>query len=327
MARRTPLALLVALLLALAACGTSEDDDSTRGDEPAAEASGPITVTDALGREVELPDGPATRVVALEWMQAEVLVTLGVMPIGVADVEGYTTWVSAAAPLDEGVADVGTRGEPSVDAIIDLEPDLIVTEAGTPDDTIEQLSGYAPVIVVKGSDASDNLEHMRGNVRLIAEAVGRTDEAEQVLADLDEFLEESRRALEEAGVAGDGWAMADGWMDGSTVAIRMYGKGSLMSDLAEAVGLVNQWDGEVDAAWGLGVTDVEGLTSLGELHFFYSASDDDPFADGLVGNPIWDNLPFVASGDVHKLAAGTWTFGGPAAARFFVQQVVDALAS
>ena len=32
----------------------------------------------------------------------------GVMPVGVADVEGYSTWVTAA-PLDDSVTDVGTR--------------------------------------------------------------------------------------------------------------------------------------------------------------------------------------------------------------------------
>ena len=48
------------------------------------------------------------------------------MPVGVADVKGYTTWVTAEK-LDDDAKDVGTRGEPSVDAIVALDPDLIVT--------------------------------------------------------------------------------------------------------------------------------------------------------------------------------------------------------
>lgn len=331
--RRSPrllLALAALSALLLGACGTSDDGDTAGGgggDTPGDESSvEPITLTDARGVEVVLEDGPATTVVALEWMQAEVLVTLGVMPVGVADPEGYSIWAGTSAPLDDSVADLGTRGEPSFGAIGDLEPDLIVMDAGATDDVVAQLEGYAPVLVVQGSDASDNLAHMRANVELIAQAVGAEDRAAEVLADLDAAIEEGRQALADAGLAGDGWAMADGWMDGSTVSIRMFGEGSLMSDLAEALGLENQWTGDVDDTWGLGVTDVEGLSSLGELHFFYSAAEDDVFADGLVGNPIWDALPFVANGDVHKLDAGTWTFGGPAAAQFFVEQVVAALA-
>jgi iron complex transport system substrate-binding protein len=324
---RTRLLRLGAALLAgatLAACGTSEEQaDASATDDRT--SSGAITVTDSRGEEVVLENGPAQRVVALEWMHAENLITLGVTPIGVADVEGYGTWVGAAAPLDDEVADVGTRSEPSVDAIIDLAPDLILMEADSGDDMIDRMEQYAPVLVVAGSDASDNLARMRGAFETIAQAVGKDDEAQEVLDDFDAFLTESTQALAEAGVAGDGFAMADGWMDGSTVAIRMFGKGSLMSDLAEAIGLQNRWAGEIDAVWGLGSTDVEALTSLGDLHFVYSASEDDVFAEGLAGNPIWDGLPFVASGDVHKLEAGTWTFGGPAAARLFVEQVVDAL--
>ena len=320
--------LLLPAALALAACGSSDEpagagDDPTGGGEPASA----ITVTDSRGEEVTLEDGPAQRVVALEWMHAENLVTLGVEPVGVADVAGYGTWAGTAAPLGDDVADVGTRSEPSVDAVIELEPDLILAEADTNEDVLGRLERVAPVMVVAGSDASDNLGRMREAFETIARAVGRDDEAVEILADLDAFLADSEAALADAGVPGDGFAMADGWMDGSTVSIRMFGKGSLMSDLAEAIGLENQWTGEADPVWGLATTDVEGLTGLGELHFFYSSSDpeDDVFSSGLPGNPVWDDLPFVVAGDVHKLDDGTWTFGGPAAARFFVEQVVEAL--
>lgn len=321
---------LLALLLGaatLAACGTSEDrvgaEADARSDTTA--AAEPITITDSRGEEVVLEDGPAHRVVALEWMHAEDLVTLGVQPVGVADVDGYTTWAGAAAPLGDEVADVGTRSEPSIDAIVDLGPDLILAEADSSEDLIAQLEGLAPVLVIAGSDASANLERMRDAFTTIGEAVGREHVATEVLDDLDALLAESEAALAEAGVAGDGFAMADGWMDGSTVSIRMFGHGSLMSDLAEAIGLENRWTGEVDPVWGLGGTDVEGLTALGDVHFFYSASGEDVFQTGLSSNPVWEDLPFVASGDVHKLDSGTWTFGGPAAAEHFVEQVVRAL--
>ena len=310
--------------LALAACGTSEDTAAADTDAAAGDAAEPITITDSRGEEVRL-DGPAERVVALEWMHAENLVTLGVQPVGVADVAGYTTWAGASAPLGDDTADVGTRAEPSVDAIIDLEPDLILAEADSSEDLLAQLEKLAPVLVVAGSDAEDNLGRMRAAFETIAQAVGRDDEASRVLDEFDTLLADSEGALTDAGVVGDGFAMADGWMDGSTVSIRLFGEGSLMSELAEEIGLVNGWTGEVDEVWGLGTTDVEGLSGLGDLHFFYSASEDDVFTTGLATNPVWTNLPFVTAGNLHKLDAGTWTFGGPASATFFVEQVVEAL--
>ena len=76
----------VAGLLVLAACGTTEPP------APAAPvpttAAGPGSLTDSRGKQINLPS-PAQRVVALEWNVAEHAVSLGVMPVGVADVTGY----------------------------------------------------------------------------------------------------------------------------------------------------------------------------------------------------------------------------------------------
>jgi iron complex transport system substrate-binding protein len=308
----------------LPACATwvaRASDDATT---PQAQASEPITVTDARGEEVTL-DAPAENVVALEWSETEALVTLGVMPSGVADVDGYSTWVGTSAPLADDVTDVGTRQEPSVDSIVALDPDLVIMEdRGNP--LAEQLEEYVPVIVVQGADASRNIEQMKENFTTIAAAVGKDDEAAQVLGDFDTALAEGRQRIADAGLDGDRFAMADGWMEGSSVSIRMFGEGSLVSDLAEEFGLENAWTEEVDAEWGLGQTDVEGLAALPDLHFFYSASGpDDVFADGLAGNAIWEDLPFVQSGQIHKFAQGTWTFGGPASCTFIVEQFVESL--
>ncbi|MFF3601932.1 iron-siderophore ABC transporter substrate-binding protein, partial [Kitasatospora indigofera] len=84
----------------LVGCGTTEDTTPAASGSDAA-----ITITDDRGQTISL-DAPATKVVALEWNTAENLVALGVMPVGVADVEGYTTWVKAEK-LDESVTDVG----------------------------------------------------------------------------------------------------------------------------------------------------------------------------------------------------------------------------
>ena len=60
-------------------------------------------MTDARNKKIDLP-APATKVVGLEWGVVENLVTLGVMPVGVADTKGYTTWVTRgeARPVGQG---------------------------------------------------------------------------------------------------------------------------------------------------------------------------------------------------------------------------------
>ncbi|GAB1821001.1 ABC transporter substrate-binding protein [Herbidospora sp. RD11066] len=315
-------ALLIAAVLALGACGTTEPPAAA----PAPTAESPataITITDSLGREVELAK-PATRVVGLEWGEVEMLVGLGVMPVGAADVTGYATWVTAA-PLDASVKDVGTRGEPSVDSIVALQPDLIVMEAPANSPLVAQLEKFVPVLVPKGSSATDNLGRMRSDLKMIATAVGKEAEADRLLADMDAKFTTAKSAIEAAGHAGSPFAMADGWTEGGTVSIRMFGKGALVAETAEAIGLRNAWEGEVDADWGLGTTDVEGLTPLKDekIRFFYNASDGtDVFADDLKGNAIWTALPFVANDQITKLPNGIWTFGGPLS----MGQYADALA-
>ena len=86
----------------------------------------------------------------LEWQQIEDVLTLCVTPVGVADVEGYTTW-DTAEDLPEGVTDVGMRGEPNLDALFATNPDLVIIEAYTPRTrSSKQLGKYdVPVLATR----------------------------------------------------------------------------------------------------------------------------------------------------------------------------------
>jgi ferric hydroxamate transport system substrate-binding protein len=318
------LAASASALLLLAACGTTEQPTGTATTPGKTDGTASaVNVTDSRGKTIKL-NAPAKRVVALEWGEAEMLVTLGVMPVGVADVKGYTTWVTAEK-LAPSVKDVGTRAEPSVDSVVGLNPDLVVMEAERSSPLVAQLERYVPVLVTKGSDSADNLKRMRDDFTMIATAVGKQDTAEQVLTDFDAALQAGRRKLSDAGAAGDSFVMADGWKDGNAISIRPFGEGALVSQVAIAAGLKNAWPGKVDQVWGLGQTDVEGLTTIKgtDVRFLYNASGgEDVFADGLKGNPIWTSLPFVKAGQVHKLSNGIWTFGGPKSCEQYLDEIV-----
>ncbi|MFC5823621.1 ABC transporter substrate-binding protein [Nonomuraea insulae] len=318
-----PLTALAAIV-ALAACGTTEapvTEQAPASSGAASASAAPVTVTDARGKQVTL-DRPATRVVSLEWGETEMLAGLGVMPVGAADVKGYATW-DTAAKLDSSVKDVGTRQEPSVDSISALQPDLVVMESDD-EELAAQLEKFVPVLVAKGSDASDNLKRMRDDVNMIATAVGRTDAAAKLLGGFDAAMADGKAKIAAAGAAGKPFVMADGWKEGSTISVRLFGKGALVSEVAGQLGLKNAWTGKVDGDWGLGTTDVEGLSVLkdSDIRFFYNASDgEDVFTDGLADNAIWKALPFVDKQQVIKLPNGIWTFGGPLSC----QQYADAL--
>lgn len=316
----------VAALL-LTACGTTEEPAEAAEPGTTEAAGGPVTITDDRGEEVTL-DAPATDVVSLEWGLTENLLTLGVTPVGQADVKGYNTW-DTVVPLDASVADVGMRGEPSLDAIAALDADLVVTTTDLPEEVIAQIEETVPVIALRGSDASDPIGHMERTITVLGQATGTEDEAEKALDEFDAAVADAKAELADADLAGAKVAMADGWLSDGAVSIRAYTEGSYLGGIAQLLGLENAWSVEGDPDYGLGGTDVEGLTTLGEgVHFLYVANDTDggdAFTEGLGTNPIWQQLPFVVAGDVHRLPDGIWMFGGPASGEAWIDATVGAL--
>ncbi|MGW0817864.1 iron-siderophore ABC transporter substrate-binding protein [Streptomyces viridiviolaceus] len=324
--RRTLLtaATVTAAALTLAACGTTEPA-AGKSEKKTSEA---ITLTDGKGAEVKL-DGPATKVVATEWNVVESLVSLGVDPVGVADVKGYRTW-DTSAPLKNEPKDIGTRGEPSMDTIASLSPDLIVATTDLPPAAVKQLRDVAPVLEVKSADGTGQIDQMLENVDLIAKATGTTDRAETVREDFEAKVAEGKKALADARMAGKEIAFADGYVTSNQVSVRPYTATSLIGEVNEAIGLKNAWKTKGDESYGLGSTDVEGLTELpDDVRFAYIGSDGDknstPFTGALAENSVWKSLPFVKAGNVHRLDDGIWMFGGPASMQAYVDAVVGAL--
>lgn len=341
---RTPRRALAAAtaLLALTAvvgCGTTEVpeaageapdgaaiSDSCAADETAT-ATGPVSLTDGVGRTVELP-APAERVAVLEWQQTEDLLSLCVAPVAVADVEGFTTWVTAES-LPEGTTDVGTRQEPNLDALFATDPDLVIVEVtGPEDEIIAQLEERGvPVLATVGAEAADPIAHMQDLFTLIGEATGRSERAEVVLGEFEEHLAAAREEVSAAGLPTTDFVYFDGWVEGGNVSLRPFGEGALFTALGEELGLTSAWTGEVDPVYGLGQTDIEGLIEVGEANLFYTGTDDPAgdYVTELEKNEIWTSLPAVEDGRAHAFPSGIWTFGGPRSSEQAIDAYVDTI--
>ncbi|WJL94904.1 iron-siderophore ABC transporter substrate-binding protein [Microbacterium sp. ET2] len=325
-----------ALALALTGCGTTQTTPTTEGsaapatsasegcaDDTTTTSTDPVELTDAFGRTVTL-DQPAERVAVLEWQQIEDVLSLCLTPVAVADADGYRTW-NSAEELPESVESVGTRQEPNLDALFATEPDLVIVEAYTRDDAIiAQLEEYGvPVLATVGANAEDPIAQMLDTFGLIAEAIGREERAEVVTDEFEQYLADAKAEVEGASPEVTDFVYFDGWVDGGNVSIRPFGQGSLVGELGEELGLTNAWTGEVDPAYGLGQTDIEGMTTVGDAHLFYTGTEDpdsESFIDAAESNPAWASIPAVAEGRIAAFPAGIWTFGGPRSA----EQIIDA---
>lgn len=334
-------ATLGALTLALSACGTTVDpaaDTTTEAPTTSTSAgceadetttsTGPVTLTDAFGREVTL-DKPASKVAVLEWQQIEDVLTLCLTPVAVADADGYRTW-DTAEELPADVESVGTRQEPNLDALFATEPDLVIVEAYTRDDAIiGQLEKYGvPVLATIGANAEDPIGQMLDTFDLIAQATGREERAEVVTEEFEQHLADAKAEVADAAPEITDFVYFDGWVDGGNVSLRPFGQGSLVGELGEELGLTNAWTGEVDPAYGLGQTDIEGMTTIGDANLFYTGTtdpDSESFVDAAAKNPAWASIPAVAEDRLQAFPGGIWTFGGPRSAEQIIDAYVDVI--
>lgn len=349
MIRFHPLASVAATLavaaLALTACGTTTVNSAggesvaassqSCADDKTATSTAAVSLTDGVGRQVKL-EQPAKRIAVLEWQQIEDALTLCVAPVAVSDSAGYGTYVSAET-IPEGVADIGTRGEPDLDTLYASNPDLIIVEAFSADDeliaTLEKRG--VPVLATLGADGADPIGNMKTVFSMIAEATGRTERATTILESFDSHLADAKVKVEAAKLPTSNFLFFDGWVEGGNVTIRPYGKGALFTALGEELGMKTAWTTEIDAAYGsggvdpaygLGQTDIEGLTAVGEANLFYSNDEEaGSYVKELEKNSIWTSLPAVKEDRAHAFPAGVWGAGGPLSCQQAIDAYVDAI--
>ncbi|WP_158734957.1 ABC transporter substrate-binding protein [Alteribacillus sp. YIM 98480] len=316
-------------MLAIVGCseGESEDSAENNNEEQDASENETTTVEDARG-EQEI-DGTPENIVVLEWVYAEDLLALGIQPTGVADIEGYNQWVNVEPELSESVTDVGTRQEPSLEEIAQLEPDLIITAQYRHEAISDELNEIAPTLMFEPypeEGEGDQYEEMETTFKEIAKAVDKEEESEKVLGELDESYEEISSQLSEEGLEGTELVLTQAFSANENASLRLFTDNSMAMKILNNIDLENAYDGEEFEVYGYTETSVESLEPYQDAEFMYIVQEDDNvFENQLSGNPVWENLNFVEEDRTHALPGDTWTFGGPLAAEVFAEQAAEAL--
>lgn len=286
----------------------------------------PGTIEHALGSTV-LEETP-TRIVVLEWTYAEDLLALGIQPAGVADVDGYRKWLNVEPELAADVTDVGTRQEPSLETIVALEPDLIIGVQFRHEPIYDDLSDIAPTLIFNpypGEDGPNQYEEMRETFLAIAKAVGREQQGQEVLTELDTTLAAAQEELAGAGYAGREFVLAQAFTSQDQPQIRVFTDNAMAVQILEGIGLENAWNVEFEQ-YGFSTVGVEALANVQDANFFYVVQEDDNvFENQLSDNPVWRNLAFVREARAYPLGGDTWLFGGPLSAELLVEKVVSLL--
>ena len=287
---------------------------------------GALTLEHTRG-ELTLPE-PTTRVVALEWTYIEDLLAVGVQPVGAADIDGYQKWVNIEPALSSDVTDVGTRQEPSLEAITALEPDLIIGVKFRHEPIYDDLSEIAPTLLFSPyppDDGPNQYQEMRETFLTISEAVGKQEEGREVLTDMEATFDQARSQLAGSGYEGSDFALAQAFTSQETPTIRLFSQNAMASIVLEQLGLNNAWD-VVYETYGFSTVDVEALAEVEEANFFYVVQENDNvFEEQLADNPVWQNLDFVKNDRTHALGGNTWLFGGPLSNELVAEKIVELL--
>ncbi|MCF7549591.1 iron-siderophore ABC transporter substrate-binding protein [Pseudonocardia sp. WMMC193] len=175
----------VALLLVLAGCaGTPAPTEQPQA--PA--AAFPVTVQHALG-STTIPQQP-TRVFTLGPSDADVVLALGVTPVGIHSRYGFERGVGPWAEDKLGTATptVTTGRVLPLEAIAAAKPDLIINVASSGDkDEYDTLSRIAPTIALPVG-AQPYAPKWQDATRLIAQALGKPAEGDTLVADTETYL-------------------------------------------------------------------------------------------------------------------------------------------
>lgn len=177
-----PLAIVATLLLALLALPLK-----------AAEAF-PLTIEHAQG-STTIPAAPQ-RIVAMIDRDADTLLALGVVPVGIHSLFGFEQGVGPWSEALLGTATPAVWGgrEYNYEAIAALKPDLIVfANSGGDKDVYDRLSAIAPTIgLPKGAIGWEAT--VQQTTQVIADALGRRDDGVALLAKLDDYLAATKAA-------------------------------------------------------------------------------------------------------------------------------------
>ncbi|MFJ5224393.1 ABC transporter substrate-binding protein [Streptomyces sp. NPDC088400] len=287
-----------AFTLSLTACGGDSEDAADKG---AVGGAASHTVKTVMG-EVKVQDAPK-RVVVLDTDALDSAVTLGVTPVGattVADKAPVSTYLPEAEL--KGIKPVGLIGEPNLEAIAALKPDLILSSKVRDAKSYPALSEIAPTVF---SDTTGPA--WRDNFELHADALGRKTEAKKVVSDYSAHV---KRVTEALGGPAEAKKTTFGFVrfvEGADTRLYLNDTfvGSIYKDLQ-----VGRPANQDKTGFSLDVSP-EQIDKADADVIFYSTYGDAKKAKetDTVGGPLWKKLNAVKKGTAFKVDDNLWMLG------------------
>jgi iron complex transport system substrate-binding protein len=258
------------------------------------------------------------RVITLDSLSLESAIALGIRPIATVDVDLSSPQLRRQA---SNILSVGSNGEPNLEKILALKPDLILG-ADYLTSIYHQASQIAPTVFTEFNHSGE----WKDMFSFVAGTLGRSQQAEKVMSDYYQRLKQFRAQM------GDRLqtkvSIVYLYADMITVYTTVGFNGSIIKD----AGLARPVSQDLD----LEATQQKGLSSIqykisnevfdaadGDIIFVIVRPDDPKIGktrDRLLSDPLWSKLKAVQQGKVYEVL-DYWIGSGPLAANAVIDDL------
>lgn len=275
-----------------------------------------IQVSDSLG-EHTLSAVPQ-RAAVLNWDVLEQVIELGITPIAVTDADAYRDWVVKPA-IPDSAQNVGTRGEPNLEKIAALKPDIILI-SDAQRDLKPRLEQIAPVLLYTNFSKDDKQAEVAiKQFRQLAQLFAKQELAEQKLTKMQQRFQQLSDQLKAHFGGSLPQALVMRFAD--TKSTFIYTEDSMIDYVLHQLGM-KQALVEPPAQWGIVQKPITDLRVIQQGYVLYIK----PFNEEkkLKNSVLWKALPFVRTHRVNSVES-VWSYGGAMSLLYAGEAIADSL--
>ncbi|WP_416148808.1 ABC transporter substrate-binding protein [Salipaludibacillus sp. HK11] len=299
------------LLAIVSACGTNNEADSMEVIEENTLASENVNngdvenddvriVEHALG-ETEIEGTPDT-IVTLYQGANDVITAFEIQPVGI--VESWTEKPIYEYLRDdlEGIEIVGEETQPNLEAISELNPDLIIASRTRHEEIYDHLTDIAPTIV------GENVYDWKDTLDIMGQALNKQEEAEELLAEYYNRMEDFKAKM------GDELPMEVSITNFRADHARIFYMG-YAGGILEDAGFTRPEGHDDPEEWGIKLSSKESIPEAeAEMIFNFNSGTEteqiEQTFEEWTSHPLWENLEAVKNDQVVMVEEVPWNSAG-----------------
>ena len=280
------ISLMVAGIVTVSLTGCTNKENNVENNK-----SG-YTITHELG-ETTLKEEPQ-RIAALEFSYVDALVSLDKEVVAIADDLDKTRIIEEVrSNLGEYVS-LGSRKTPSLEALMEVSPDLIIADPLRHKDIQKELEQIAPTIYIDST--SVGYDEILSAFEQIGKAVGKEDEANKLIDEHKASMKKGSTSANKLGKVAIG-VVQDGML-------------SLQTDSSYVMESLKDFDitNITDSKDSRHQVTLEQLVDMNPDTLIIMTDEKDADFKQFKNNPLWNKLKAIENGNYYEVDRTLWLF-------------------